>query len=72
MLRNYANLTVEQRNHEDIKRNTPIIKSLRDEIEEMHASYFQLEKKYRDAVLKDEKMDVIEMKEKIQEYEETL
>ena len=29
ILRNYANLTVEQINHEDIKRNTGIVKSLR-------------------------------------------
>lgn len=41
-MRNYANLTVEQREHEDINRNKENVKSLRQEIEDGRNNYFQL------------------------------
>jgi hypothetical protein len=36
--------------------------SLRDQIEIMNKNYYNLEKKYRDAVSKDEKLDMTELK----------
>lgn len=63
-MRNYSGLNEEQRNHEDIRRNNEIVRSLREEIEQAHINYQLLEKKYREAISKDEKLDVVELKEK--------
>lgn len=69
-IRNYSGLNEEQRNNQDIKRNEEHVRSLRGEIEHAHISYQLLERKYRDAISKDEKLDIVEMKEKLRIAEE--
>lgn len=48
------------------------MKSQRGEIEQAYQNYQVLERKYREAVSKDEKMDMVEMKEKLKMVEEAL
>jgi chromosome segregation ATPase len=71
-IRNYSGLNTEQREHEDIRRNKEQVQSLRGEIEQAHINCQLLEKKYREAVNKDEKLDMVEMKERLRELEEQL
>jgi phage shock protein A len=58
-IRNYSGLSVEQRAHQDIRRNEAQVTSLRAEVEQSHLNYQALEKKYREAVSKDEKLDLV-------------
>lgn len=46
--------------------------SLRGEIEQAYLNYQILEKKYREAVSKDEKLDIVEMKDKLKAAEDAL
>lgn len=45
---------------------------MRGEIEQAYLNYQVLEKKYREAVSKDEKLDIVEMKEKLKIAEDAL
>lgn len=46
--------------------------SLRQEIEQLHNNYQILEGKYREAVSKDEKLGMVEMKQKLKLAEEAV